>query len=44
MAQIDTTLNVTVKEGRKEEFKKLGEDRAKQSRIANQVLRDTSFS
>lgn len=26
MAQIDTTLNVTVKEGRKEEFKRLGEE------------------
>ena len=29
MAQIDTTLNVTVKEGRKEEFKKLGEEMSK---------------
>jgi quinol monooxygenase YgiN len=26
MTQIDTTLNVTVKEGRKEEFKRLGEE------------------
>jgi quinol monooxygenase YgiN len=29
MAQIDTTLNVTVKEGRKEEFKRLGEEMSK---------------
>lgn len=29
MAQIDTTLNVTVKEGRKEEFKRISEEMSK---------------